>query len=345
MPLKSRSASFPSISRIAVVRVDPLTFIPLIKRARWGGTRLATDLGKSIDNVVDAAESWEICDHGADQSIVAAGPHAGRTLSELLHEHAVEITGAPPTGRPFPLLVKYLDVRDILSLQVHPDDAYAAIHTPGERGKNEAWLILDAEPGAYAYMGLQAGVTRSDLEQALTAGDSESLNPLLHRVSLKAGDVAFIPAGTIHALGPGLLLAEVQQSSVLTYRLSDWGRVGSDGRPRELHLRHALACTDFNRGPVSCQTPALLHETNGNHIERLVSTEWFDIERHSLSAPSELPPANHVRIVMQLQGSLEWATATAAGRLERGAACLLPASVGVVTLTPGPDCQFAVVCP
>ena len=181
-----------------------------------------------------------------------AGPWAGRTLHELVRDHGAELLGTQAGLPQFPLLVKFLDANDRLSVQVHPNDQQAAAAIPGERGKTEAWVILEAEPEACVFAGLRPEVDRDALSRAIAEGTVEAC---LHRLRVRPGDCVFIPAGTVHALGEGVLLAEVQQSSDITYRLHDWNRLGPDGRPRPLHIEASLACTDFTRGPVGPQVP------------------------------------------------------------------------------------------
>jgi mannose-6-phosphate isomerase len=240
----------------------PLLFDPILKRIRWGGRRLGTVLGKNLGPHADYAESWEIADMGPVQSTVATGPLRGQTLASLIASQPQFLLGSPPAvtstagGAPpssqFPLLVKFLDASDRLSLQVHPDDAQAQRAGVGPRGKTEAWIVLETEPNATLFAGLQPGVTRAQFETAVRSG---AVEPLLHRVAVRPGDCLFIPAGTVHALGEGVLLAEVQQSSDTTYRLFDWNRVDASGQPRELHIEAGLDCVDFDRGPVQPVTP------------------------------------------------------------------------------------------
>lgn len=224
----------------------PLRFVPLLKQTIWGGRLLGERMGKPIGEQSNYAESWEVVDHGADQSVVATGHLAGRTLAGLLAEHPSWLMGDAMEPQ-FPLLLKYLDCHRVLSVQVHPDDRYAASMRVPDRGKTEAWFIVDAQPGAILYAGLKAGVDASALRAAIQAGSAEEL---LHRVHPQVGDCVFIPAGTVHAIGAGLLVAEIQQSSDTTFRLYDWNRVDETGHSRELHVEQGLEVTDFDSGPV-----------------------------------------------------------------------------------------------
>jgi len=179
--------------------------------------------------------------------VVVTGPLAGQTLGQILVEHRQWLIGDAADTESFPLLLKYLDCNRVLSVQVHPDDHFAATMDPPDRGKTEAWYIVDAEEDATIYAGLQSGVNRERLESAIRAGDVETV---LHSFRPRRGDVVFIPAGTVHALGGGLLVAEIQQSSDTTFRLFDWNRLDAIGKPRQLHLQQGLEVTDYETGPV-----------------------------------------------------------------------------------------------
>ncbi len=226
----------------------PLTFEPIFKRLIWGGRRLGEQLGKPIGEESDYAESWEIVDHGPDQSIVSNGPLAGQSLRQLILDHPSWLLGEALGVGQFPLLLKYLDCNRVLSVQVHPDDAYAAAMEIPDLGKTEAWYIVAAESASLVYAGLKQGVDRAALQAAIRMGEIEQH---LHSFHPAAGDIVFIPAGTVHALGAGLLVAEIQQSSDTTFRLFDWNRVDADGNPRQLHLSQGLAVTDYDSGPVA----------------------------------------------------------------------------------------------
>jgi mannose-6-phosphate isomerase len=232
----------------------PLRFQPIFQRYIWGGHRLRTLLGKATGRDA-AAESWEVCDHGPQQSIVRFGPLAGTSLHELLRRYGPDLLGhsghadpSPPaslgSGDPrdrFPLLLKFLDAARTLSVQVHPNDRQAAELDPPDLGKTEAWVVLAANPGSLIYAGLQSAADRQTLLAAIRQGKCEEQ---LHRFEPAVGDCVFIPAGTVHALGAGLLVAEIQQTSNITFRLFDWNRLGADGRPRPLHVEEGLAVID-----------------------------------------------------------------------------------------------------
>ncbi len=282
---------------------SPLRFQPLFRRYLWGGRRLATVLGKPLGDGEDYAESWELVDHGADQSQVLSGPLAGRTLGELVQQHATELLGQHAHLTQFPLLFKLLDCNRTLSVQVHPNDEQGAQLDPPDLGKTEAWVVLAAEPGSKIYAGLKPGVTREDLRASLEAGNCETC---LHDFEPQVGDCVFIQAGTVHALGAGLLIAEIQQASDTTFRLFDWNRVDADGNPRALHIEESLAVTDFARGPVAPQTPA---PTALPGRERLVDCDKFVLDRCTWEGTQPVGGDQKFHLMVVVEGALEIASA------------------------------------
>lgn len=209
---------------------------PACKNYIWGGQKLKTRYGKqSPDDIV--AETWELSCHPAGMSVVACGEYAGLTLPELIRIRGRAILGENCRRfQDFPILVKFIDAAGSLSVQVHPDNAYARTHE-GQNGKTEMWVVMDCEPGSFLYFGFSRDVTREELARRIR---ENRLTEILNRVEVKKGDVFFIAPGTIHAIGAGILIAEIQQSSDVTYRVYDFGRLGKDGKPRELHIEKAL---------------------------------------------------------------------------------------------------------
>jgi mannose-6-phosphate isomerase len=312
----------------------PLRFRPLTKRAIWGGRRLKTVLGKDLPAGDDFAESWEICDRAGDQSVVAAGPLAGASLGELVRERGRELLGRHHPQARFPLLVKFIDARRDLSVQVHPDDRRAARLTPPDLGKTEAWVVMDAELGSRIYAGLAAGHDQASLEQLVAEGNCEQA---LHAFEPRVGDCIFLPAGTIHAIGAGLLVAEIQQSSDVTYRLYDWNRLGADGKPRQLHLSEALEAIDYSAGPV---VPQLAEPTASPGMLRLIACDKFILEQRHVAQPSVCEDRGTARILIGLDGAVGVAGDADSKPLRRGETLLLPASLGPVELTPDPTATF-----
>jgi mannose-6-phosphate isomerase len=308
----------------------PLTFQPVLKRYLWGGRRLGTVLGKPIGDGNDYAESWEIADHENGQSIVANGPLAGKSLHELVTSRGAELLGRHAPQPRFPLLFKFLDCQRDLSVQVHPNDSAAAQLTQPDLGKTEAWVVLDAQLGSRIYAGLKKGCSEASLRRALTDGTVESC---LHSFEPQAGDCIFIPAGTVHALGAGLLVAEIQQASDTTYRLYDWGRTGQDGKPRPLHVDPALAVTDYSAVEIQPQRPS---KTDKAGLECLVSCDKFVLNRWRVSSEARLVCDNRFHIISVLGGELDIATSDITIRVSRGHTALLPACLGQATIQPRP---------
>ncbi len=222
----------------------PLTFEPILKDKVWGGRRLV-DVNKTLPGDGPVGESWDLVDLPGDQSVVRAGPARGASLEQLIHSWGPLLMGsAGLDGGRFPLLVKYLDACQTLSVQVHPDAETAA--KLGGRPKSEAWYILGVQPGGVIYRGLKQGTDREALAAALASGEVEQL---LEAEQVEPGDLVPVPPGTVHAIGAGVLLAEVQQPSDTTYRVYDWGRLGLDGKPRDLHVEQALQSIHFGEAP------------------------------------------------------------------------------------------------
>ena len=315
--------------------IPPLRFAPLVKRYLWGGRRLGTLLGKPIGAGDDYAESWEIADHGADQSVVEGGPLAGMTLAQVLAQHQEKLIGRKASGRVsrFPLLFKFLDCCRPLSVQVHPNDTAAAKLVPPDLGKTEAWIILAAEPGSVIYAGLKRGFDRAALAREVNRGTTELC---LHRFEPRVGDCIFVPAGTVHALGAGLVVAEIQQASDTTFRLFDWNRLGTDGKPRTLHVEESLAAIDYAAGPVQPQIP---QQTDRPFVERLVACDKFVLNRWRLSgseAREQLTVGGdgkfHILAALSGEAKIEGEPAP----LKMGQTLLLPAAAGKVSVTASP---------
>src|ERR1043166_4766244 len=219
----------------------PLTFRPIFKERIWGGRKLQQLYEKALPPSVPIGESWEISDRPGDVSVIANGPLAGKDLRWLLEHDAEALLGpAKLPGNRFPLLIKLLDAREKLSLQVHPP-VHKTVELGGEP-KTEMWYIADAAPGAELFVGLSRGVTRAKFERKIRNG---TVADCVHRVPVRAGDAMFLPSGRVHAIGAGLVLFEIQQNSDTTYRVFDWNRLDDQGKPRQLHIEQSLECIDF----------------------------------------------------------------------------------------------------
>jgi mannose-6-phosphate isomerase len=306
----------------------PLTFQPIFKERVWGGRNLARLYGKKLPPNAPIGESWEISDRPGDASVITNGRLASKDLRWLMEHHAAELLGSakPQNGR-FPLLIKILDAQDKLSLQVHPPSHQAAeLH--GEP-KTEMWHIADATPGAELFVGLKRGVTRADFERKLRDG---SVADCLHRVTVRADDAMFLPSGRVHAIGAGLVIFEIQQTSDTTYRVFDWNRVGLDGRPRELHLAASLASIDFNDFE-----PALLADTfsgdSSMKFRPLVRDPLFTVEALQLAAGVVAPlKPRTMQIIACVNGQLSVEVGATSIERSPGEFCLMPASLDGATL-------------
>lgn len=304
--------------------IPPLTFLPLYKERPWGGRAMARLYGRRLpDEPARIGESWEVVDREDDQSVVADGPLAGRTLHELWRDYRREIFGATAVSHPsrrFPLLIKILDARETLSLQVHPPAAAAA--RLGGEPKTEMWFITEAAEGAVLHAGVRPGVTCDSFRQALRDGTAADLVP---RLPVRAGDSIFIPSGRLHAIGAGLVLFEIQQNSDTTYRVFDWNRTGPDGRPRPLHVEESLECIDFNDTAPALNPPGTV---------TLADCPHFRVDRRDL-APGERLAGGPCCLLGVVAGSVS----CGGGAHGPGTFLLVPASwppdAGVVAGTAG----------
>ncbi len=306
------------------MRLDqPLIFEPILKRARWGGTRLASLLAKPLGQGDDYAESWETADLETDQSLVASGPFAGLSLRQLLEQQNQPLMGRHSPLAPFPILVKFLDVCDWLSVQVHPDDHQAKRSAGNATGKTEAWVILECRTDSQIYLGLKEGVDQQILQTHLTQG---TIPDCLNLLPVRPGDCFFVPAGTVHAIGPGIVLAEIQQQSNLTYRLYDWNRLDRQGNPRQLHIEQALQCIDYGQKPFQPIAPRILLSSPWEHA-RLIDNRYFCIDRFQAENSFPLEPRDQFHIFVVLAGSGHFVGGSFQQPFHPGSTVLIPAAV------------------
>ena len=313
----------------------PLTFRPIFKERVWGGRSLARLYGKPLPTGVPIGESWEISDRPGDASVITHGPLAGKDLHWLVENHRADLLGNArlESGR-FPLLIKLLDAREKLSLQVHPPAAKAA-ELRGDP-KTEMWFIAEAAPGAELYVGLKHGVTRAGFERRIRDG---SVAECFHRVPVRAGDAMLLPSGRVHAIGSGLVIFEIQQNSDTTYRVFDWNRIGLDGQPRELHVAQSLASIDFDDFEPA---QAGGEETSGINclVRKLVSDPLFNVDLFRAQSDGVIPlPASRMQIIGVVAGEVR-VSGSFAPVLCAGDFCLLPACLPQVELIATPDAQF-----
>jgi mannose-6-phosphate isomerase len=328
----------------------PLKFRPRFVPKMWGGRKLETVLNKAIPPVVAVGESWELYDfppgvvEGSGDWVSAAvanGPLAGRTLHELVSEYGADLLGdAPLSGAgQFPLLIKFLDAREVLSVQVHPDEAYCREH-PEAHLKSEAWYVLQSDPGAVIYKGLKQGVTAERFRAELGSGRVEEL---IAAVPVKPGDCHYLPSGTLHALGAGILVAEVQTPSDTTFRAYDFNRVDpTTGLRRQLHIEQAMACIDFSGNDGSKQTRS--HSAGFfTTVTRLCSTPYFTIEKvRFIEGAQEPVPYDQPVVWIMLEGEAELRVdgAGEATGLKAGETVLLPAKMRNPVLKTLKDCVW-----
>lgn len=323
----------------------PIRFHPVFRDYLWGGHRLVEQLNKPAGPGI-WAESWEIVDHDSAQSVVDGGAWDGRTLGDLMTSHGPEIVGeelwkritrpempSSLRGR-FPLLIKFLDAAQDLSLQVHPNDHQAARLQPPDLGKTEAWYVLDADREAMIFAGLLPGVGREAFAHAVAA---EKTAELLHSFHSRIGDCILVPAGTLHAIGAGNLILEVQQASNTTWRVFDWNRVDALGRRRELHIDRALEVADFARGPV---TPLVPRPTESVGRECLVQCEYFCIHRWRGIPEVRLGGDGTLRILVVLHADCVMESPRGKEVLASGATRMLAASCPEVLLALDPRAEL-----
>lgn len=296
----------------------PLLLKPALHTRVWGGRKLETVMHKALPDAQPYGESWEM----HDSAVVAEGSLAGRTVGDLVQELGADLIGTggnPAEG--MPLLVKILDANDWLSVQVHPNDAQAKTLEGDPRGKTEAWIVLAAEPGAKLVIGVQPGTTREAMTQAIQTG---SLEELLVYAEVRQGDVMFVQANTIHALGPGLLIYEIQQSSDVTYRLYDWNRLGLDGQPRPLHIDKGVQVSRIESVP-----PIEHHPDDGI----LVTSPYFTTAQHTLNGETmSIATDGHFHALTCVDGQLDVSAGKTTVTMRHGQTVLIPAGLASFSL-------------
>jgi mannose-6-phosphate isomerase len=316
-----------------------MRFAPFLRPMVWGGRRLGEALGKPLPTGEPYGESWDVTDHAQHRSAVVAGPRRGQTLRHLMeHDRAALLGPAAPKHTTFPWLVKFLDAADWLSVQVHPDDESVKRLWPGEGGKTEAWFVLDARPGSRIYAGLLPGVDEARLRAALAAG---TVAECLHTFTPTPGDCVFLPAGTVHAVGGGVVMAELQQTSDATFRLFDWNRRDAHGKSRTLHVEEAMACIDWARGPVGPR-PALgfAQAPAGLHRQELVRCPYFVLEYVRTSEPFACGGLGRMQCLIVLQGGGRLEASDGTEELRVGQAWVLPAAMRRASFRPAGDLGF-----
>jgi mannose-6-phosphate isomerase len=319
--------------------IYPLIFEPVLKDYIWGGRNLERLFGRALPPGI-IAESWEIAGHKDGTTKVRNGVFAGMSLTAVQEQLGLDLIGHRNTwayerGK-FPLLVKLLDANNPLSVQVHPDDEYALANEGNELGKTEMWVVLDAKPDAALILGLQSNTTPELFRQAIKDGNLEQY---LHRLPIKTGDAICVPAGTVHAILEGAVIAEIQQNSNTTYRVYDWNRVGTDGNPRPLHIDKAIDVVDFTEVKPGLAEPKLIFESQGARCLQLCSNHYFTTERVELKDGAVFEGSCD-GTTLEIWGII-WGTATVADtHLTAVQFLLLPAAFGDYTVKAQGECTF-----
>ncbi len=312
----------------------PLMLQPVYKDYIWGGNKINEVFGKE-HGLKKCAESWEVADRPEGSSKITNGPLSGKLLGDAVAGMQDKLLGKNMNSPVFPLLVKIIDAARRLSVQVHPNNANAA--ATGGEPKTEMWYVLAAEPGSFVYAGLKQGVGPEKFMKHLEQG---SLEEALQRIPVRAGDAIFIPGGRIHAIAEGCLLLEIQQNSNTTYRVYDWGRLGKDGKPRQLHIAEAMATVDWEdtADPRTENRPA--GKRGDSAITEIVACPYFRVEKINPGRKFAVQPDGstyHILFVSTGQPRLF------AGReyaLKPGSSCLIPASLPAYTIEGSPDTEI-----
>ncbi len=304
----------------------PYVLQPKMAPAIWGGDALVERFGKTGTPNEKIGESWECWDENA----VLNGSFAGRTIADLRRELGTQLLGDLDPKQIFPILTKIIDARDWLSVQVHPDDAYAQRVEHQQNGKTECWYVLDAQPGAELVMGWTRNTSREEYERRVADG---TLGDILHRVPVKAGDAFYIPAGSLHAIGAGIIIFETQQASDLTYRIFDWNRVGTDGKPRQLHVQKAADVLDYQQSTINTSLEELTYAYEGFQRTALIADSHFIVERVQ-ATETAATMGTHCRplIIMALDGGLSLSCSGGSAQLAPYQTALVPAAAEHVSI-------------
>lgn len=306
--------------------VYPMTFKPVYKDYIWGGTRIPEMFNRDVPPGI-YAESWEISDRDDGMSIIDNGPLKGKTLRAVLRNDPRTILGSKVAGTSFPLLIKLIDAKKKLSVQVHPDDETAAEF--GGEAKTEMWYLLGGNT-AQVYCGLKEDVTRDSFLQAVEDG---TCGETLRTLKVKKDDVVFVRGGRVHAIDEGCLILEIQQNSNTTYRIYDWGRMGNDGKPRELHIEQAVNVIDWEEHENPVIEPELLVDTDTFQCWKELQCEYFKLEKLVFSAPLEVPLKGttfHALFVAEGEAEILWDDERLVAKA--GTSVLIPAALPAYTL-------------
>lgn len=295
----------------------PLLLKPVIKDYLWGGTRLKTEFGFETDKEI-AAEGWMLSCHKDGTNTVENGEYAGKPLDEVLKLWGYEVK--------FPILIKLIDAKDKLSVQVHPDNKYA-LENEGEYGKTEMWYVVDCEEGAQLIYGFKEKISRSEFENRIK---NNTLDEVMNYVPVKKGDVFFIQAGTLHAIGKGILIAEIQQNSNTTYRVSDYGRLGADGKPRELHVEKAVDVTVTDVPTIPYGNVGEIKAYDYGTERQLAECEYFKTVKLDLDGEKEITTENGFVSFLVLSGEVTVKYDSGELKAQKGGSIFIPQGLKVL---------------
>lgn len=308
---------------------------PAYKDYLWGGIKLKNEYGKNttLDKV---AESWELSAHQDGPSIVDNGKYKGKTFIEYLNEEGKNIWGTHcQTFQQFPILIKFIDAKEALSIQVHPADEYA-LRVEKEYGKNELWYILDCEPGSFLYYGVNRSIDKEEFKKRI---EENTLLEVLNKVEVKKGDCFFIEAGTIHAIGAGIVICEIQQNSNSTYRVYDFGRVGADGKQRELHIQKAIDVSRLTPSDASGKAQGSKEENDGYARTVLLESKYFTSTEYEVKKEVTLcadETSFHSLLILSGQGKVKMGSEVI--EFKKGDSIFVPANARVYSVVG--ECRF-----
>lgn len=302
-----------------------LSLSPAYKNYIWGGERLKKEYGKQSDDIV--AETWELSCNPNGLSIVDSGTYKGMTLKDALDKMGADCLGTSAAAFDFfPVLIKLIDAKNSLSIQVHPNDEYA-LKNENSYGKTEVWYIVDAVEGAFLYCGFNKDIDKDEFVQRIK---DNTLLEVLNKVYVKKGDVVFIDAGTVHAINAGILIAEIQQNSDLTYRIYDYNRLGADGKPRPLHIEKAIAVTDFSKKETV--------NNNKANDNMLCTCPYFEVYRHNVNGSANLKSTEKsFHCLLCLEGDAKVVSGNQSVVLNKGKCLFIPADT---EYTVDGNCEF-----
>lgn len=303
----------------------PLKLQAAFKDYLWGGTRLRDEFNKQTD-INPVAESWELSCHHDGQSIIENGSYAGKTLNNFIETEGTSVIGTKSKDKKnFPILIKFIDAKQSLSVQVHPDDNYALLNE-GESGKTEMWYVMDAEPNSTLIYGFTKEISHQEFEKRI---HDNTLLEVCNQVPIKKGDVFFIEAGTLHAIGAGALIAEIQQSSNSTYRVYDYGRIGKDGKPRQLHIEKALAVTKLQPPTRKPEAIAKLNCFTDYDLTILAQCNLFNVSHFNLHGNCNLnADKDSFHSILILNGEMALTCNADSFTVKKGDSLFIPANMG-----------------